>query len=255
MLHAFLLLASLSTAPVHVALRPAAAVTANADGFVTLGSVADLTGGEAAARARLSAVVVARAPLPGDVRQLTRGDLSLKLRQAGYDPNRVAVLEGAPTSAVTVGNATPVDTAMPASPVPSPAPASSPAPPAAPTFVVKTRRRRQHPDSGRGAWHHRCRSGPRQRSRRRHHPGPPRRRDDRPLRSRRGRADRSTGALNVPSQTTRAGARPACHRLYAGRLGRRPIRCFPAAPRMSTGTTPPRCRCSRTTRPAASAIH
>lgn len=140
MLHALLLIAALSTAPVHVALRPAVAVTATADGFVTLGSVADLTGGEAAARARLSAVVVARAPLPGDVRQLTRGDLFLKLRQAGYDPSRVAVLEGAPSSDLTAGALAPVA----AAPVPTPILASSSATspvaaarPEAPLVVVK----------------------------------------------------------------------------------------------------------------------
>ncbi len=102
MIHALLLLAALSSSsPVHVALRPAATVTATADGFVTLGSVADLTGGLAPARARLSAVVVARAPLPGDVRRLTRGDLCLKLRQAGCDPDHAAVLEGAAASDVS----------------------------------------------------------------------------------------------------------------------------------------------------------
>ena len=101
MIHAFLLLAALSASPVHVALRPAAAVTANADGFVTLGAVADLTGGAASARARLSTIIVARAPLPGDVRLLTRGDLCLKLRQAGCDPDHAAVLEGAASSTLT----------------------------------------------------------------------------------------------------------------------------------------------------------
>ncbi len=48
-----LLLAALAVpahaAPVHVALKSAAAVSPNADGFFTLGSVADLTGGETAA--------------------------------------------------------------------------------------------------------------------------------------------------------------------------------------------------------------
>ena len=102
MIHAFLVLAALSSSsPVHVALRPAATVTATADGFVTLGSVADLTGGGASARARLSAVVVARAPLPGAMRRLTRGDLCLKLRQAGCDPDHAAVLEGAAASDLT----------------------------------------------------------------------------------------------------------------------------------------------------------
>ncbi len=107
MIHALLLLAALSASPVHVALRPAATVTATADGFVTLGSVADLSGGGASARARLSAVVVARAPLPGDVRLLTRGDLCLKLRQAGCDPDHAAVLEGAAASEVSTAGRLP----------------------------------------------------------------------------------------------------------------------------------------------------
>ncbi len=119
MIHAFLLLAALSSSsPVHVALRPAATVTATAEGFVTLGSVADLTGGGASARARLSAVVVARAPLPGDVRRLTRGDLCLKLRQAGCDPDHAAVLEGAAASDVTTGGLPSADAApLPAVPI------------------------------------------------------------------------------------------------------------------------------------------
>ena len=90
-----------AAAPVHVSLKAAADAPANADGFITLGSVAGLTGGDKAARARFAAVLVARAPLPGETRQLTRGDLALKLRQAGINPDTQAVLEGADQANVT----------------------------------------------------------------------------------------------------------------------------------------------------------
>lgn len=137
MIHTLLLLAALSSSsPVHVALRPAATVTATADGFVTLGSVADLTGGGASARARLSAVVVARAPLPGDVRRLTRGDLCLKLRQAGCDPDHAAVLEGAAASDVTTGGLPSADAAPLPAAVPITAEAAPLAAPAHPACVV-----------------------------------------------------------------------------------------------------------------------
>ena len=46
--------------------------------------------------------LVARAPLPGETRQLTRGDLALKLRQAGINPDTQAVLEGADRADVTI---------------------------------------------------------------------------------------------------------------------------------------------------------
>ena len=140
MIHALLLLAALSSAPVHVALKPAATVTANADGFVTLGSVASLSGGAASARARLSAIVVARAPLPGDVRLLTRGDLSLKLRQAGCDPDHAAVLEGASSSTLTTGGLPEPALTAPALPAAVPPPSAEAAPPvtpARPAFVVR----------------------------------------------------------------------------------------------------------------------
>ena len=88
-------------APVHVALKPAADASANPDGFITLGSVAVLSGGDKTARARFAAVPVARAPLPGETRQLTRGDLALKLRQAGINPDTQVILEGADRAEVT----------------------------------------------------------------------------------------------------------------------------------------------------------
>jgi hypothetical protein len=96
-----LLAAPVSAAPVHIALQASAAAPPNSDGFITLGSVASLSGGDKAARTRFAAVLVARAPLPGETRQLTRGDLALKLRQAGINPDTQAVLEGADHADVT----------------------------------------------------------------------------------------------------------------------------------------------------------
>ena len=99
-----LLPVSAAAAPVHVALKSTASATPNADGFLTLGTVAGITGGDQADRARFAAVLVARAPLPGETRQLTRGDLALKLRQAGINPDTQAVLEGAECAEVTAGS-------------------------------------------------------------------------------------------------------------------------------------------------------
>ncbi|MGI4787690.1 MAG: flagella basal body P-ring formation protein FlgA [Janthinobacterium lividum] len=90
-----------SAAPVHITLKSASSAAANADGFITLGSVAGLSGGDKAARSRFATVLVARAPLPGETRELTRGDISLKLRQAGINPDTQAVLEGADQATVT----------------------------------------------------------------------------------------------------------------------------------------------------------
>jgi len=93
--------------PVHVALKQAASVSSNADGFFTLGAVADVSGGQSAQRTRLAAIVIGRAPLSGEYRRVTRGDLALKLRQAGCDPDKAAVLEGADAAEVTATDAAP----------------------------------------------------------------------------------------------------------------------------------------------------
>ena len=90
-----------AAAPVHVSLKADTAAVPNADGFITLGTVAALSGGDQAARSRFAAVLVARAPLAGETRLLTRGDLALKLRQAGINPDTQAVLEGANQASVT----------------------------------------------------------------------------------------------------------------------------------------------------------
>ena len=97
-----------SAAPVQITLKSSAAVQPDAADFFTLGSVAGLSGGSAALRARLAAIPVGRAPLPGDVRHLTPGDLALKLRQAGFQPGRDAVIgEGVAQADVTVADAPP----------------------------------------------------------------------------------------------------------------------------------------------------
>lgn len=132
-LYALLLLAALAgpaaAAPVHVALKPVSAVSPTGDGFFTLGEVADVSGGQPPLRTRLAAIVIGRAPLSGETRRLTRGDLALKLRQAGCDPEKAAVLEGADAAEVTVTDAVPggvqsiapSSPALPASTLPSPA--------------------------------------------------------------------------------------------------------------------------------------
>ncbi len=110
-LYALLLLTALAVPaaakPVHIALKPLAAISPDADGFFSLGSVADLTGGDLSLRTRLATILIGRAPLSGETRHVTRGDLALKLRQAGCDPDKATVLEGAETADVTMGDSTP----------------------------------------------------------------------------------------------------------------------------------------------------
>ncbi len=126
-----LLVLPAAAAPVHVALKASAAAPPNADGFITLGSVAVLSGGDKAARLRFAAVLVARAPLPGETRQLTRGDLALKLRQAGINPDTQAILEGANRADVTAETsslACPAASAVNAPSVPASIAGAAPAP-------------------------------------------------------------------------------------------------------------------------------
>lgn len=89
--------------PIHVTLKSQSAVIANADGFFSLASIAALSGGTAAEREKIGAVCIGRAPLSNEVRRLTLGDISLKLRQAGFRPQTDAVIDGAPQVSVTVG--------------------------------------------------------------------------------------------------------------------------------------------------------
>ena len=60
-----------------------------------------LPAGEPAQRTRLAGILVGRAPLSGETRCLTAGDLALKLRQAGCDPAKDVILEGASAARVT----------------------------------------------------------------------------------------------------------------------------------------------------------
>lgn len=106
--------------PIHISLRPTAIVLPDDGGFFSLAGVADMSGGDKAGREKLAAVRVGRAPQPGASRTLTVGDIRLKLRQAGFSPEKDAVIDGA--KAVEV--ATPVDVA----PSQSSAPAAKPAP-------------------------------------------------------------------------------------------------------------------------------
>ena len=99
---AALLASSASAAPVHIALKASSIVSPDANGYFTLGEIAALSGGDAAMRTRFTAICVGRAPLSGENRLLTPGDIALKLRQAGCDPDKDAALEGATTAIVTV---------------------------------------------------------------------------------------------------------------------------------------------------------
>ncbi len=120
MKHVLLLLLALAVpahcAPVHVSLRARAQSGPAANGFLVLSQIADLSGGTKSERARLAFVPVGRIPLSGDTRLLTPGDVSLKLRQAGFHPERDIVLEGAKqVSIVSVDAAAPALLAQPAS--------------------------------------------------------------------------------------------------------------------------------------------
>ena len=132
---ALLLLTALAcptaASPVHVALKPAAAVSANADGFFTLGAVADVSGGVTAQRTRLSSIIIGRAPLSGESRRVTRGDLALKLRQAGCDPDKAAVLEGADAAEVTTAD-------LVGAPLAAPSSSAAPSTPTVPEGAKKT---------------------------------------------------------------------------------------------------------------------
>ncbi|MCW3062726.1 MAG: Chaperone for flagella basal body P-ring formation [Capsulimonas sp.] len=133
-------IAAVSSSVAHISMRVSASVSADADGLFSLGAIADITGGDAAARARLASVTVGRAPLAASSRRLTSGDVALKLRQAGLNPSRDAVIDGSPTITVTLASAP----SLPAAPaVPAHAAINSAvqspqaAPAAAPVIAVK----------------------------------------------------------------------------------------------------------------------
>ena len=82
-------------ASVKVVLHDTATVMADDNGFFTLGEISDISGGTPELRDKLNNVEVGRAPLDSYVRHLNLGDVALKLRQAGVDPNRDLKLSGA----------------------------------------------------------------------------------------------------------------------------------------------------------------
>ena len=86
---------AVSKASVKVVLHDTATVMADDNGFFTLGEISDISGGTAELRDKLNNVEVGRAPLDSYVRHLNLGDVALKLRQAGVDPNRDLKLSGA----------------------------------------------------------------------------------------------------------------------------------------------------------------
>jgi len=85
----------LSKASVKVVLHDTATVMADDNGFFTLGEISDISGGTPELRDKLGNVEVGRAPLDSYTRHLELGDVALKLRQAGIDPNRDLKLTGA----------------------------------------------------------------------------------------------------------------------------------------------------------------
>ncbi len=110
-------------APVHVMLKATAAVAPDAAGFFPLGSVANLSGGDNGARARMASVPVGRVPVLGATRLLTGGDVCLKLRQAGFHPDTDALVGGAAQAAVTAAPSSRPETARDLNPLlPSPLP-------------------------------------------------------------------------------------------------------------------------------------
>jgi hypothetical protein len=128
----FLLPAAALALPVKIVLQANSCVQADSSGFFSMGSVATLTGGSPGLRADLAAIPVGRAPLPGDVRELTPGDLILKLRQAGYEPGTDADVSGVAQASVTLAAAAGAPAATIGT---NGTPSSSAAPPASPIVV------------------------------------------------------------------------------------------------------------------------
>ena len=94
------------TMKVNIALRPASTVIPTSDYFVRLDSIAVITGGTKKARAKTAAVLVARAPQSGDIRTITPGDVALKLREYGIDPDTQTLISGPETESIQVTQGT-----------------------------------------------------------------------------------------------------------------------------------------------------
>jgi hypothetical protein len=90
-----------SGATVKIDLHATATVMPDDSGFFLLGDISDISGGSAELRDKLSKIEVGRAPLDSYVRHLNLGDVALKLRQNGINPNRDVDLTGAQDIAVS----------------------------------------------------------------------------------------------------------------------------------------------------------
>ncbi len=105
-----LLLTALSASLFAASLAPRPKVMVHDSGlahsnFITLGDIADISPSPRASKAsaRLAAAVIGRAPMDGATRSFNRGDISLKLRQCGIDPETIN-FQGASTTVVASTN-------------------------------------------------------------------------------------------------------------------------------------------------------
>ena len=69
-----------------VDVRPSSSVDRD---MVMLGDIAAIDGGDPQLVARLKSVTVARSPLPGSSRNLSAGEVMVRLKQAGIDTARI----------------------------------------------------------------------------------------------------------------------------------------------------------------------
>lgn len=126
-----------------IVLHETATVLPDVNGFFTLGEISDVTGGTPELREKLNDVEVGRVPLDGYVRHLDLGDVALKLREAGVDPERDVKLGGAQDMVISTGQlAVTVKTAASVtgaslSGAPVVSTTSAQAPPDPPAIVVK----------------------------------------------------------------------------------------------------------------------
>ena len=129
---------AVSKASVKVVLHDTATVIADDNGFFTLGEISDISGGTPELRDKLNNVEVGRAPLDSYSRHLELGDVALKLRQAGIDPNRDLKLTGAENIVVsTAGRQITVKPNATAPSTPGPAASTQSTAPAQPIVVKK----------------------------------------------------------------------------------------------------------------------
>ncbi|HEY3329106.1 MAG TPA: flagella basal body P-ring formation protein FlgA [Capsulimonadaceae bacterium] len=99
-------MAAPAPAPIVVTLKPSASV--NAESF-TLADIAEIKA-PATAVAALGAATIGRTPLEGASRTITKGDVCLKLRQAGFDPSTIRFV-GTETLTITKAPVEAVQTA------------------------------------------------------------------------------------------------------------------------------------------------